>query len=172
MQRAMSGDEVAYRHFLESVSHSLRRMVRRGCVQHGLPLDSAEDLVQETLLSLHLKRGSWDKSRPIGPWIYAIARNKLIDVARRRRIHAPIPLEEIGEIQGSEDADAGASRLDIERLLKRVKPVQRQAIITVWLEGASAREAAGILGTTEGAVRVALHRGLKSLSDLLRSDSL
>ena len=44
----------------------------------GLPEHEAEDIVQEVLLTIHLKRGTWDQSRPIGPWLAAITRNKLV----------------------------------------------------------------------------------------------
>ena len=92
MRAAIGGDEAAYRMLLQTLSSGLRAMVRRGFAQAGAPQGDVEDVVQETLLALHLKRNTWDPSQPLGPWVRAIARHKLIDALRRRgrRIHVPI----------------------------------------------------------------------------------
>ena len=68
MRAAIDGDEAAYRQLLESLSHGLRAAARRGFVYAGAPPNDAEDVVQETLLALHLKRHTWDSSQPLGPW--------------------------------------------------------------------------------------------------------
>ena len=84
MRAAMTGDAGAYRQFLVSVAPHVRAVARSRCRRLGAPESEAEDVVQEVLLTIHLKRGTWDQSRPIGPWVAAITRNKLIDVLRRR----------------------------------------------------------------------------------------
>src|SRR5271154_3451073 len=95
MRAAISGDAVAYRRFLEAVTPYLRAIARRRCEQFGTPRVDAEDIVQEALLAIHLKRGTWDSSRPIGPWISTIALNKLIDVMRRRGRQISVPIEDV-----------------------------------------------------------------------------
>ena len=79
MRAAMTGDEGAYRQLLVSLTPHVRAVARSRCRRLGAPEGEVEDLVQEVLLTMHLKRGTWDQSRPIGPWVAAIARNKLID---------------------------------------------------------------------------------------------
>lgn len=55
MQAAVRGDAQAYHRFLTSVTPHLRVMARRRCAQFGAPASEAEDVVQEVLLSIHLK---------------------------------------------------------------------------------------------------------------------
>ena len=83
MRAAVNGDAGAYRQFLASLAPVLRATARRNCARVGLDGGEAEDVVQETLLAIHLKRHTWDLDRPIGPWITAIARHKLIDAIER-----------------------------------------------------------------------------------------
>src|ERR687891_585756 len=77
MRAAMAGDADAYRQFLMSVTPHVRAIARSRCRRLGAPEGEAEDVVQEVLLAIHLKRGTWDQARPIGPWIAAITRNKV-----------------------------------------------------------------------------------------------
>ena len=171
MRAAISGDAAAYRRFLEAVTPRLRAMARRGGERFGAPAGDTEDLVQEVLLAIHLKRGSWDQSRPIGPWISTIVRNKLIDALRRRGRQAGVPLEDVIDmLEAAEPADTLEQR-DVERLLGRLKEQQRDIVQSISVNGRSVRETADRLQMTEGAVRVALHRALKALAALYRSDA-
>jgi RNA polymerase sigma-70 factor (ECF subfamily) len=127
-------------------------------------------VVQEVLLAVHLKRGTWDPARPIGPWLSTIVRNKLIDTLRRRGRHVSVPIEDvIGMLEAEEQADA-MDRRDAETLLERLKDPQRDIVRSISLQGAGVRETAERLNMSEGAVRVALHRALKALAALYRSD--
>jgi RNA polymerase sigma-70 factor (ECF subfamily) len=169
MRAAMTGDAGAYRQFLVSVAPYLRAMVRSRCRSFGAPESDAEDIVQEVLLTIHLKRGTWDQSRPIGPWLAAITRNKLIDVLRRRGRHTTVPIEDFADSLQAEDATPGLSARDIDTLLGQLKPQQREIVRSISLDGGSIRETADRLALTEGAVRVALHRALKALAVFYRS---
>jgi DNA-directed RNA polymerase specialized sigma24 family protein len=95
MRAAMAGDAVAYHRFLESVTPFLRTIAHRRCAQCGSEKFKAEDIVRDVLLTIHLKRGTWDPLRPIGPWISAILRYRLIDAFRRRGCRADVPIESI-----------------------------------------------------------------------------
>src|SRR5258708_7023181 len=125
MCAAISGDAVAYRRFLGSVTPSLRALARRRVARAGLAVGDAEDVVQEVLLAIHLKRHTWDQSRPIGPWISAIARNKFIDALRRRGSRAEIPIENVIETLAAPEKQEGLGRQDLERLLDRLSGQQR-----------------------------------------------
>jgi RNA polymerase sigma-70 factor (ECF subfamily) len=80
-QRAQSGDEVAYRESLDLIARRLRFYFRR-----RMPTlqDDVEDLVQDTLLAVHLQRGTYDPTFAVSAWFTAIARHKLVDLWRRR----------------------------------------------------------------------------------------
>ena len=168
MRAAITGDAGAYRQLLVSLTPHLRAVARSRCRRFGAPEGEVEDLVQEVLLTIHLKRGTWDQSRPVGPWVAAIARNKLIDLLRRRR-HIIVPIEEVIDSLQAEDPTPELSTRDIDALLQHLKPQQREIVRSISLNGSSIRETAERLQMTEGAVRVTLHRALKALAIFYRS---
>jgi RNA polymerase sigma-70 factor (ECF subfamily) len=85
----------------------------------------AEDIVQEVLLTIHLKRGTWDQSRPIGPWIAAIARNKLIDILRRRGSYISVPINDVMDSLRTEDQTPELSTREIDALLGQLKTARQ-----------------------------------------------
>src|SRR5439155_11817187 len=105
MRAANNGDAAAYNRLLTSLAPALRSVARRGLGRAGLPADDAEDVVQEILLAIHLKRQTWDASLPLGPWLRAIARNKLIDAMRRRGRRDHVPIDDLAEILPSAAAE-------------------------------------------------------------------
>ncbi|MGH2340292.1 sigma-70 family RNA polymerase sigma factor [Segnochrobactraceae bacterium EtOH-i3] len=164
MLAARGGDARAYDRFLKVIAPVLRAAARAGLARAGLPLADAEDVLQEILLAVHLKRGSWDPALPVGPWLRAIARHKLIDALRRRGRRVDLPIEDFAEILPAADsAEPGLAR-DVERGLMALPAGQREAVRAIAVEGASIGEAALRLGLSEGATRVALHRGLKAIA--------
>jgi RNA polymerase sigma-70 factor (ECF subfamily) len=171
MRSAMAGDGQAYNRFLSAVTPHLRAMARRRCDQFGAPRGEAEDIVQEVLLAVHLKRGTWDPGRPIGPWLSTIVRNKLIDSLRRRGRHVNVPIEDVMATLEAEDRTDASDRLDAEHMLQKLRDPQRDIVRSISIQGAGVRETAERLRMSEGAVRVALHRALKSLAALYRSET-
>ncbi len=170
MRAAISGDEGAYRRFLEGVTPYLRGLARRGCDRYGASPGDSEDIVQETLLALHLKRGTWDAGRPIGPWISTVARHKLIDALRRRGRSVSVPIDEVAASLEAQEPAQGLEGAEVDRLLAHLKGRQREIVRSVSIEAAGIRETARRLQMTEGAVRVALHRALKSLAALYKDE--
>jgi RNA polymerase sigma-70 factor (ECF subfamily) len=121
-----------------------------------------EDLVQETLIAVHTRRMSYDRSRPLTPWVYAVARHKLIDLFRKSRTH--VALEDVEfELIAAGATDEGLAAIDIERLLETLSPKQANTIRDTKLQGLSVAESASLRGMTEGDVKVSVHRGLKAL---------
>jgi len=170
MRSAMEGDAQAYQRFLVAVTPHLRTLARRRCAEFGAPASEAEDVVQEVLLAVHLKRGTWDTARPIGPWLAAIVRNRLIDSLRRRGRRINVPIEDVAAtLAAADQTDEGDERLSAETLLARLKEPQRDIVRSISLEGAGVRETAQRLKMSEGAVRVTLHRALKTLAAFYRS---
>lgn len=170
MRRSRQGNDEAYRRLLGHVSVWLRIVVRRGLASAGRSTADCEDVVQETLLAMHLKRDTWDEAQPIEPWLRAIARHKLVDHLRRRGFHDHVDIDDhAGTLAATAAPEAGAA-LDSQRLLASLPERQRRIVEEISIEGRRAAEVATRLGMSEGAVRVALHRALKSLAALYRRD--
>ena len=165
--RAQSGDEVAYRQCLGMLATRLRGYLKRRL--SGLP-DEVEDLVQETLLALHLQRGTYDPSVPVSAWTMAIARHKLVDLWRRRGRRDDLH-DDVDEQMLAAAPDDGGARRDLAVLLTALPDAQRQAIVLTKLEGLSIAEAASRTGASEAAIKVQVHRGLKRLAALVRRDA-
>lgn len=165
--RAQAGDEAAYRNVLGLMAKRLRGYFGRRLT--ALP-DDVEDLVQETLLALHLQRGSFDPVVPVSAWVHAIARHKLVDLYRRRGRR-----EDLHESIDALDADLHPSveayepaRRDLMVLLKLLPEAQQQAIVLTRVEGLSMIEASERTGVSVAALKVQVHRGLKRLAALVR----
>ena len=170
MRAAIRGDSRSYHRLLQELAPVLRGLASRGLARNRFGGEDVEDVVQETLLALHLKRGTWDERQAFCPWLYAIARNKLIDNLRRRGRHAHLPIDDIADLLAADERPPELNGADAERLIARLKGRAREIVVAISIEGASARQVADSLGMTEGAVRVALHRALRSLARAFRTD--
>jgi RNA polymerase sigma-70 factor (ECF subfamily) len=166
--RAQSGDDAAYRQALGLLASRLRAYLKRRL--SGLP-DEVEDLVQETLLALHLQRGTYDPALPVSAWAVAIARHKLVDLWRRRgrRDDLHDALDEVDESVLAAPPDPGEARRDLDTLLRELPEAQRRAILLTKVDGLSVAEASRRTGASESAIKVQVHRGLKRLAELVRS---
>ncbi|MBG6076210.1 sigma-70 family RNA polymerase sigma factor [Polaromonas sp. CG_9.11] len=166
---AQHGDEAAYRESLQRIAGRLRAYLRRRL--QDLP-DEVEDLVQETLLALHVQRGTYEETVVVSAWVLAIAQHKLVDLWRRRgrrdKLHDA--LDEVDESGLVAQPYDGEAQRDLNKLLEALPRAQRQAIILVKVEGLSVAEAAQLTGASESAIKVQVHRGLKRLTQLVRKD--
>jgi RNA polymerase sigma-70 factor (ECF subfamily) len=169
MRRARQGDDEAYRRLLLQLAAWLRLVVRRGLLAAGRGTADCEDVVQETLLAMHLKRDTWDESLPVEPWVRGIARYKLVDHLRRRGFHDHLDIDALAGSLSEREPDAGDA-IDSRRLLGELPERQRRIVEEISIEGRRASEVASRLGMSEGAVRVALHRALKALAAAYRKD--
>ena len=115
--------------------------------------DDIEDLVQETLIAVHTRRGTYDRDRQFTAWLFAIARYKMVD--HFRRVCRLTPIEGF--------AEASDARMDVEELLETLPAKQAAAIRATRLEGHSVAEAAAAAGIGESDVKVSVHRGLRTL---------
>lgn len=168
MRAALAGDSGAYRQFLLSVTPYIRAVARKRCRHAGAADSEAEDIVQEVLLTVHLKRGTWDPSRPISPWIGAIIRNKVIDSFRRRGRMMHIPIDDVMDHLQADAPTQDIAAHEIDALLGQLKLGQRDIVQSISIKGDSIQETASRLKMSEGAVRVSLHRALKALGALYR----
>ena len=170
MRAGLDGDGEAYRLLLDALAPVLRRIARQGLRQAGAGNAEAEDVVQEVLLAVHLKRHTWMRDQPFSPWLNAIARYKLIDVLRRRGRRGEVPIDDLIEVLPDQSVQAEASPRELEKLVDRLQGREHDIVTAISLEGKSVRDAAAKWSMSEGAVRVALHRGLKRLAQLYRGD--
>ena len=165
LEQSLEGDTAAYHTLLTALTPALRRTLRSRSQQAGLDV---EDVVQEVLLALHLKRSTWVRGTPVARWVAAIARNKLVDAWRRRGRHTEVSIDSVADSLREDGDDHEEKSRDLERGLAALTARQRAVLTTVSLEGYTSVEAAAKLDMSEIAVRVTLHRALKSLASLFQ----
>lgn len=164
MLRGLAGDAAAQRELLMRLAGLLRIFHRR---RLGRDATEVEDLVQETLIAIHTRRATYDPAQPFTAWAYALARYKLIDHLRRRRVRVTVPLDDCEELFGNDDIAAQAATQDVETLLAKLPSAQHEAIRLTRIEGLSVEEAAVRSGQSSSSIKVGVHRGLKKLGALL-----
>jgi len=170
MVAAQTGDGVAYDRLLRGVTPFIRALARRHCRN---PSD-LEELVQDTLLTLHRVRHTYDPGRPFSPWLAAIASRRSIDGLRRR---LRLARYEVADATAHETFVDAAANNDVEQLrsaeevgdLLRLLPArQRQALEALKLKEMSLAEASVASGQSVGALKVNSHRALKALRALFQ----
>lgn len=170
MAAAQAGDARSYDRLLHEILPHIRS-IARARLRGGAEV---EDAVQETLLSLHALRHTYDPARPFRPWLNAVAERRAIDQLRRkgRRQGREEVLDDQPESQFATPA-TGTQRLEAEELRRAVADLpasQRQALLLAKLEQRPLKEAAAISGLSVGALKVATHRALAALRARLGGD--
>lgn len=158
---SQGGDRSAYAALLDAARHWLLRYYRR----RVMPCD-LDDLVQDTLLSLHRKLSSYDPERQFTPWLAAIARYRFVDHLRLVYRRAEDELSDPDLPVESGEAVITA-RVSLERLFEALPEAQCRAIELVKIEGQSISEASAVTGQSESLIKVNIHRGLKRLAALV-----
>jgi RNA polymerase sigma-70 factor (ECF subfamily) len=171
MLASLDGDAASYRLLLDRLSSRLRAYYKGKLARVGRGATEAEDLVQEVLLAIHLKRHTYDTAELFTPWMHTIARYKLIDYLRRTRTAASVPLHEGTEAIAEDDHADAESSYDIRRLLGRLPEKVRCSIACVKLEGRSVAEAAVRCGISESGVKINIHRGLRTLATFIARET-
>ncbi len=162
MVRALNGDAVAYGDFLRDLTAHLRAFLRKRLYQH---LDDVEDITQEVLLAVHKQRHTYRPGEPLTPWVHAIARYKVVDLLRSRSSREALhSIDDEMQLFAHSDQEAGEARRDIAKLMKHLPDRHRLPIQHVKLDGLSVAEAAQLTGMSESAVKVGIHRGMKTMA--------
>jgi RNA polymerase sigma-70 factor (ECF subfamily) len=164
LARARSGDEAAFLRLWRSLQPRLLRYL------HVLGCDDPDDVAGETWLQvvrdLHRFTGDDEDFRR---WLFAVGRHRAIDAARariRRRV-SPVPdgLDGLADEQTVEDQVLdGISVRKAVAMLAGLSQDQAEAVALRVIAGLDTPAVASILGKSPGAVRVALHRGLRALA--------
>jgi RNA polymerase sigma-70 factor, ECF subfamily len=142
--------------------------------------EDAADVAQETFVQLYSHLGRLDEHEPLAPWLFRVARNRCIDLIRRRRT---VPLAVADDSDNNLHAmepvddeplpDELAERADLQRLLSRaiaaLPPTYSEVVALRYAGDRSFAEIAQILDCEEGAARVRFHRAKAVLRRELRS---
>jgi RNA polymerase sigma-70 factor, ECF subfamily len=170
IQRAADGDRSAfedlYRRYARPVfGLALRRLGDRG---------RAEDAVQETFTSIWRSAASYKPDRgPGAPWVYAVARNAIVDRARSRtEIPAEIPDEPAREDGPSDRAEQSWVQWRVHAALEELPEREREVLTLAYWSGLSQSEVAEFLGIPLGTVKTRTRSALAHLSDILGDEGL
>ena len=169
MRAAQAGDRAAYERLLREISPLIRALVRRHCSNRA----DIEEMVQDTLLTLHRVRHTYDPGRPFCPWLAAIAWRRSIDALRRRIRVSKYETPEHGVYETFSDAAANSdlegvrSAEEVEDLLRLLPARQREALQSLKLKEMTLAEASAASGQSVAALKVNTHRALKTLRALL-----
>ncbi len=165
MQAAQDGDQRAYARLLTEILPVTRAMVRRRISDPQL----ADEAVQDTLLTLHRVRHTYDPARPFLPWLAAIASARALDQLRRqgrraqREVYDETAMLNHADEPGESAHDAREAREELARMLDQLPPQQRRAVELVKLQEMSLAEASALTSQSVGALKVTIHRALKAL---------
>lgn len=159
---AQQGDRQAYGAMLAACRLWLLRYFRR-----KVSPEQIDDLVQDTLLSVHRKLASYDPDRPIIPWLAAIARYRFVDHLRVAYRNAADTVLADDTAVADDNEQGLIARLSLDRLFEALPDAQCRAIELVKIEGLSISEASASTGQSESLVKVNIHRGLKRLAALI-----
>lgn len=165
------GDRAAFARLFDFYAPRLKAVAMRS----GAGAAEAEDIVQDVMLSVWHNAHQFDPARaPVAGWIYRIARNRQIDLARRKR--RPEPEDLMVEEDTSPDADQilglEQEAAALRSALARLKPEQRQMIERAYLgelTHTEIRDATGLpLGTIKARIRLGMDRLRHELQGLRR----
>jgi len=170
---AQQGNLESYHLLLKKVMEMLEKYYGRLLAKIGSvgSLQSA-DLVQETLLATHQKRGTFDPRSPFGPWLFAIARYKFVDFVRKN-LRERVAFD-WDALESSLLADTKTEEFDVhedlESVLGMLPEKQSRLLRLLKLEGKSVKEVSESTGMSETALKVTVHRAIKALKTRMRQE--
>jgi RNA polymerase sigma-70 factor, ECF subfamily len=156
MERAQAGDKEAFQALFGDIGPIITRFVRRRVPDQA----EADDVCQEVLLAIFKSRHTYQPARPFEPWLFAIIRNVLAVYLQRQRTRWHEPMSEIAEISADDESSLA---VELSDSLRQLSPNQLEALELTKLSGFSIAEAAARAGTSEGSMKVRVHRAYESL---------
>ncbi|HVB41944.1 MAG TPA: sigma-70 family RNA polymerase sigma factor [Streptosporangiaceae bacterium] len=164
LARARTGEEAAFFELWQQLQPRLLRYLR------VLNCDDADDIASETWLQvvrdLHKFSGGEEDFRR---WLFTVGRHRAIDAARARQRRRSIPMAVSYDSVADDDMveDQVLHALSVKKavqLLSRLPVDQAEVVALRVIAGLGTPAVADMLGKSPGAVRVALHRGLRTLA--------
>jgi RNA polymerase sigma-70 factor (ECF subfamily) len=171
IRHALRGDDEAF----ESVIRSMGRKIY--AIAYGILQDASEaqDVAQETFLKAHRQRWLLRDPEKFPAWLFAVARNRSLDMLRRRRLR-PLPLEDAGEHQEEggfaspgDPKEYDERHAEIRRALAALPEHHRTALTLRYLENLDAASIEQAMGISNGALRGILGRALGAMRKSLQS---
>jgi len=165
MAAAQDGDRGAYERLLREVLPFIRAVARG---QHRAP-DRVEEVVQEVLLTVHRVRHTYDPRRPFRHWLAAIARRRSIDALRRRgrteahEVNDDRAYETFADPAANRPLEVSAMSGGLSEAISGLTAPQREAIELLKLRELSLVEASAVSGKSIAALKVNVHRAIKTL---------
>lgn len=174
MAAAQAGDRKLYEKLLADSVGLIRAAARR----QGVAIDHLDDVVQETLITVHRVRHTYDPTRSYDAWITALANRRAIDALRSRGRRDSRELHDEFAVDNHADHDDASRATESEQrathlheAINRLPPGQREAMVQLGLREHSLNEASKLTGRKPGALKVNLHRALKTLRDRFHGES-
>ncbi len=163
MARVQDGDRESCRLLFDDVGPMVMSFLRRRIADRS----ELEDVYQDAMLALFQARHTYQPSRPLEPWLFAIARNVAADHARSYWTRARFEqlTDRIPESASPEQPQPEPSLRDA---MARLPEPQREAFAMLKLEGMTVEQAAARAGTSVGALKVRAHRAYKALRKIIR----
>ncbi len=167
VQRAQRHDEAAIQALYETY---YPKIYNYAFMQMG-DIHASEDLASDVMLKMIESLHKYTfRGLPFGAWVFRIARNRLIDLHRRRQRRGEVDLNEtLAATLASPQvlAERALERGQLQVALKHLTGEQRQVIVLKFIEGFDNRSAGKIMGRSEGAIKSLQHRALGALRRVL-----
>ena len=170
VELVLQGDDDAFEHLFNRYREAIRRLF----VQRLGNDSDADDLLQETFLKIYLNIHRYDNRYTFGQWLYAIARNTLVDFTRKSRTAlsidehfsapaatTPTPEESIINSQ---------QRLQIDKFLQNLSEQHQKLFRLRFLEEYSYEEIAEKLQMPMGSVKTGIHRARERMCKMIEGD--
>lgn len=159
---SQDGDKVAYEELLTRIVSILRPYCSRFLAGFGI----AEDCLQEILISVDRALHTYNKSYPVKPWLFTLAKRRVIDFLRKETRRAKFEFAHPDLAEQAIDPSALEDKEELAlfySMLENLKPSYREALTLTKIEGLSQYEAAEKLGISISALSVRVHRAISAL---------
>ena len=165
----MTDDAALVRLCLEGNEQGARELVERFqsmvfavCVKMLSQREDAEDVTQDVFLRVFRALRSWDPTRPLQPWILAIAANRCRTALRQRPRDAARSSVEISRIVASGAGDSRELSDELDLAVAALREDYRLCFVLFYQQELSCAEIASVLDRPEGTVKTWLHRAARA----------
>lgn len=177
----MDNGAEAYRRFLAGDDHGLEQVIGLFkdsliffLMQYVRSADIAEELTEETFVTLAVRRPSFSESAKFRTWLFTIARNKALNYLRSAAFRKNVPIDEADEVYLSGSPEQRLLEQERYRSLygamRRLPVNQREMVILVYFEEMSVSQAAKVIRRTQRQGNSILFRARQNLKAILEKE--